>query len=430
MSITLVGLNYRTAPLALREQFALTGEQIAQALADLRCTGCPVETEREIVILSTCNRLEFYVASGSNGDENTTGQLRAYLAALGNLPLDALRPHLYTKHNGDAITHLMRVASGLDSQILGEAQVIGQVAAAAEDAHAAGTLGTTLARLFAHAVHTGKRARSETEISRHTTSVSHTAARLASEQMGDQARVLIVGAGDMAQLAALALDGQPITVVNRTYERAAALAREVRGRALDWLQLRPALAWADVVIVATRAPQPVIAAADVSERERPLLLIDLSVPRNIDPAARDLPNVTAYALDDLQSLVDSHLAQRQAAVPAVEAIIAAEAALFKEWLNSREVVPVIADLQRWARTVAEAEITQALNRLDQNDPHTEEVIARLAHRLVGKLLHEPTVRLKLHAAGGNGADYASTVRDLFGLDSEDPLAASEVREHA
>ena len=352
MAITLVGLNYRTAPLALREQFALTSEQVTQALADLLCTGCPVQAEREIAILSTCNRFEIYAASDSSGDETTTAQIRAYIAELSQQPLDVLRPHLYTKHGDDAITHLLRVASGLNSQILGEAQVLGQVAAAAEDAHAAGTLGTILSRLFAHAVHTGKRARTETEISRHTTSVSHTAARLASEQMGDQARVLIVGAGEMAQLAALALDGHPITVVNRTYERAAALARDVHGRALDWLQLRSALAWADVVITATRAPQVVISAADLDERNdtRPLLLLDLAVPRDIDPAAHDLPNVTAYALDDLQTLVDAHLAQRQAAIPAVEAIIAAEATLFHHWLVSREVVPVITDLQRWARS--------------------------------------------------------------------------------
>ncbi len=140
--------------------------------------------------------------------------------------------------------------------------------------------------------------------------------------------------------------------------------------------------------------------------------------------------MTAYALDDLQTLVDAHLAQRQAAVPAVEAIVAAEAELFHQWLVSREVVPVITDLQRWARAVADNEIAQAINRLDGSDPRTAEVIARMAHRLVGKLLHEPTVRLKLHAAGGDAADYASAVRDLFGLDNDDSLEADEVRKHA
>ncbi|MEO8395142.1 MAG: glutamyl-tRNA reductase, partial [Chloroflexota bacterium] len=274
---------------------------------------------------------------------------------------------------------------------------------------------------------TGKRARSETEISRHSTSVSHVAARLAHEKAGAQARVLIVGAGEMALLAAQAVreHHHEITIINRTYGKARALAREVNGRALDWLQLSSALAWADVVISATSAPQAVIHAGDLAQRQRPLLLIDAALPRDIDPAVSALHHVDLWTLDDLQARVDANLAQRGAAIAPVEAIVEQETALFLDWLRSREVAPVITDLQRWARAVAESEITQALNRLDTPDAHTEQVIARMAHRLVSKLLHEPTVRLKLHAAEGDGQDYADTLRDLFGLDAEAAVLESE-----
>jgi len=301
---------------------------------------------------------------------------------------------------------------------LGETQVLGQVGEALEIAQKHGASGSQLAHLFAQAIHTGKRARSETEISRHTTSVSHAAARLVRERAGKH--VLIIGAGEMATLAAQALTDQAceITILNRTYERASTLAHQVGARALDWLQFSAALSWADVLICATSASQPILRAADLAGRERPLLLIDTGLPRNIDPAAGTLSGVEYWTLDDLQELVDANLAQRSAAIPQVEAIVAEETALFLDWQRSREVVPVITELQRWARDLADSEVTQALHRLDTPDARTEQVITRMAHRLVNKLLHEPTVRLKLHAAEGNGQDYADTLRELFGLDAE------------
>lgn len=418
VSILLVGLNHRTAPLALREPLALSGDGLRGALNDLR--GLP--NVQEAVILSTCNRLEIYVEDAPD----SATQIEPLIAQWGGLTLDALRPHLFCREGKAAIRHLLRVASGLESPILGETQVLGQVSDALKIAQ--NSSGAILSHLFAEAVHTGKRARSESEISRHSTSVSQIAARLAYDRIGTGAHLLIVGAGEMARLAALAAreHGLELTIISRTYGKALALAHEVGGRALDWLQLGSALAWADVVISATSAMQPVIHASDLADRQRPLLLIDVALPRDIDAAVSALPHVDLWTLDDLQALVGANLAQRSAAIAPVEAIIEQELALFLDWLRSREVAPVITDLQRWARGVADNEITQALNRLDAPDAHTEQVIARMAHRLVSKLLHEPTVRLKLHAAEGDGQDYADALRNLFGLENEADILEGEV----
>ncbi len=414
LSIILVGVDHQTAPLALRERLALSGDSLRATLEELR--RLPDGRVQEAVILSTCNRLEIYV----DGSPQAVEAVTEVLARSGTLPREELRPHLCVLQSGAAVEHLLRVACGIESVILGETQVLGQVAEALEQAQQAGSSGALLARLFAQAVHTGKRARAETEISRHTTSLSQAAARLIPER----SRVLIVGAGEMATLAAQAVHAAPatqggheITIINRTYERAARLSRSVGGRALDWLQFGSALAWADAIIAATDAQQPIIRAASLSDRKTPLLLLDLGLPRNVEPAAGKLPQVTHWTLDDLQALVTANLAQRHAATPQVEVIVAEETALFLEWLHSRAVAPVIADLQRWARAVAASEIEQALNKLDAPDAHTEQVITRLAHRLIGKLLHEPTVRLKQRAGGDDGLDYADALRDLFGLES-------------
>lgn len=410
MSIILVGLDHRTAPLTLREQLALNGDTLRGTLDAAR--ALPGGLVREVVILSTCNRLELYAEGAAAAVE----PLQALLAQVGAVPLAELRPHLTILQDEATVAHLLRVAAGVESAVLGETQVLGQVAEALAIAQGAGASGALLARLFEQAIHTGKRARAETEISRHTTSISQAAAHL----VPAHSRVLIVGAGEMATLAAQALaaqGGHEITILNRTYERAAALARSVGGRALDWLQFGSALARADAIIGATSAPRPILTAADLAGQPRPLLVLDLGLPRNVDPAVGALPHVTHWTLDDLQALVTANLAQRGAAVPLVETLVADETAQFFDWLHSRAVAPVITDLQRWARAVAETEVAQALNKLDAPDAHTEQVITRLAHRLIAKLLHEPTVRLKQHAGSGDGLDYADALRDLFGLDA-------------
>jgi len=435
VSLILVGLNHQTAPVALREQLSLSGCALDMALNDLGAQGASamppgihdhVAGIHESIILSTCNRLEIYAMTGDV--VGGFAAIEGFLADLHGLSVAQLHPHLYLLQDYAAGEHLMRVASGLVSMILGEPQILGQVAQAHARARGAGTAGLVLSQLFVRAVHTGKRARSETAISRYTTSVSHAAARLARDTFGDldQARVLIVGAGEMAELAAAAMvhmGARRITCINRTYARAERLASQFDGRALNWGYLADALAEADVIVTATGAPHTVIYRDDVAQvlprrNGKPLVIVDVAVPRDVEPEVGDLPGVLRFDIDHLQSAVDANLAQREAAVPQVEAIVRQETEDFFCWLRSRQVVPVIVELRRKAETVAQSELDLMLRRLDNLDPRTEQMMSLLVHRIVGKLLHEPTVRLKTEAANGNGVVYADALRELFALDDQ------------
>lgn len=425
MSILLVGLNHQSAPVALREQLALSGANLRIALEMLyhqleSATG----GLHEAVILSTCNRFEIYAAAPHA--EKLYPVIEAFIAERQPLEREALRGFLYTREDEGAVRHAMRVACGLESLVFGEAQIPGQMAQAFDDAHEAGTTGPILSHLFAQALHAGKRARTETEISRHSTSVSSTAALLLRDRLADfaGANILVIGAGEMASLAAHALKAHGaayLTCINRTYAKAAALALEISGEALGWSALKEALVSADAIITATGAPHPVIDEDDMRQAlplrgGRPLVIVDIAVPRDVDERVGDLPTVTRYDIDDLQATIDAHFALRKQAAPQVEAIVEQEVGRFLDWLHSREVIPVITDLRGWAESVAELEVDEALHRLKTADPAVEMVIQRLAHRLVNKLLHQPTVRLRACAAEGNGYVYAHAVRELFALD--------------
>ncbi len=425
MTIILVGLNHRTAPVELREKLALNGCALPMALEELwkkRQTSEQQQAVQEGVILSTCNRLEIYAVVGQR--DAGWKYVEQFLCDLQNILLEELRPHLYMHEGTLAIDHLMRVASGLDSMILGEPQILGQVTQAFEDAKAAGMTGAILSRVFSQAIHAGKRARTETDISRFTTSVSSAGAQMVLENITTtDPNILVVGAGEMAILAAKALQKQGIknlSFINRTYSRAANLAEEVGGTSMGWHQLAEGLGWADAIITATGAPHTVIYSDEVQESmnsrpNRPLLIVDIAVPRDVDVAVGNLSGVQRFDIDDLQSIVDSNTAQREAAVPQVEAIIDQEVQLFLEWHHSREVTPVIRDLRKWATDVAEAEVQQALSKLPVEDKQISDIVNRLAHRIVNKLLHEPTVRLRGQAVEGNGRGYAHAVSQLFGL---------------
>ena len=438
MPILLIGLNHKTAPVEVREKLELSGCRLRVALEALTSIGRSMPrdgqsvatTIREAVILSTCNRLEVYaVATGSDIVQGWAA-IEHCLADLHGIPHETLDAHLYRKADQDSVVHLMQVSSGLDSLVLGEPQIQGQVHRAYAEAHAAAATGPILSHLCTQAVHAGKRARTETDISRHTTSISHAAANLARMKLGDlqQISALILGAGEMAQLAAHAMHMQgtgSIHVINRTLSTAEALAQEVAGQAAPWHALAEMLSQVDVVVTATGAPHTVIHRTDVltaleqraphSARVhgRPLVFIDVAVPRDVDEGVADLPGVICHDVDDLQTAVDANLSQREAEVPKVEAIIHEEVTDFEDWLCGREVVPTIVDLRRKARAIADAEVAQASRRVSEADVA---VLERLAHRLVNKLLHEPTIQLKAQAAEGEGHAYAHVVRELFALD--------------
>lgn len=442
MNLILVGLNHRTAPVTLREQFSLPVCSLREALTDLNSFSlpegngrmevgtddCPYSSPKisENIILSTCNRLEVYAIT--TGEAADGWQLIVqYLSRLQGVPVEELQPHLYFMEGQDAVIQLMRVAAGLDSMILGEPQILGQVSSAWAEAHGANSTGPILSHLFDGAAHAGKRARTETEIGRHTTSISHAAARLIADEVADveQCNIAIIGAGEMALLAAQALQGQGVqqlNFLNRTYSRAEEIATQFGSQAMNWYHLPEALVTADVVVTATGAPHIVLHRSDVApilakRTGRPLLIVDIAVPRDVEESVGNLPGVRRYDIDQLQSTVQANLAQRQTAIPDVERIIAVEAERFDLWLQGRQVLPVLVELRRQASNIAANELLRNRQHLDDLSVEQREMVTKMIHRIVNKVLHEPTIRLKAQAAEGNGVAYAHAIRELFALEA-------------
>lgn len=424
MQLISVGLNHRTAPVAVRERLARAPSELAALMARLtEVTPGREAILAEVAILSTCNRFEVY---GLADDiERAESKVHAALAEEARAALAELGPYLVTSADEGAARHLMTVAAGLDSMILGEPQILGQVAQAYEAALACGAAGPVLAALFRAAIHCGKRARSETAISEHAASVSHAAVELARQIFGSLSaqRVLLIGAGEMAELAArnLADNGAgQILVLNRSLERAEWLARQFGGVAYGWQDLPRALEQAGIVVCSAAAPHAVIRpeavrVAMTRRQQHPLFLIDIGVPRNVDPAVGKLANVYLYDIDDLQAVVQENLAQRQREVPKVEAIVEQCSTEFMGWLHALDVVATIRDLRAAAEQVRDDEVARALRRLGPLSEHQERVVRMLANNIVTKLLHSPTVRLKQMASEGDGFRSADLLRDLFGL---------------
>lgn len=422
MTILCVGLSHHTAPVDLRERLHFSPAALKAALARLGCdhTARPGELS-ELAILSTCNRLELYAVSHADRFE----PLIDFIADTTGLPRREFEPHVYRHADEAAVLHLNRVAAGLDSMVLGEPQILGQVTEAYELGLSQRAIGPVLSALLRAAIHTGKRARTETAISRNPASVSSVAAHLAESMVHDlsAAQIVVLGAGDMAELAVEALrkrQATHITVVNRTHARAAQLAARWQARALTFEQLTPALITADIVIASTGAPHilikpPLVQEVMTQRPDRPLIFIDIAVPRDVDPEVNALPNVRCYDIDQLEARVSGSLGERQEAVPHVEAIIADETANFMLWLHSLDIAPVIADLRAKADAIRRAEVDKTLRHLkDLNDADRRRIEA-LSEALVSKLLHDPTLRLKAEAGNGHAAEYAAAVRHLFAL---------------
>jgi len=423
MQILCLGLSYHTAPVDLRERLHYSPRSLQAALARFGCgrhDGHPDDLV-ELAILSTCNRLELYAVSHAAQFEG----LIEFISETTDVPSAAFTPHLYQYQAAEAVQHLLRVAAGLDSMILGEPQILGQVTDAYEVARGQGATGPVLSALLRSAIHSGKRARTETAIARNPVSASSIAAQLATEAVGDltASQVVIVGAGEMAELAVEALrhrDAQHITVVNRTLDRAAPLAERWNATALTFEQLFDALAQADIVITSTGAPHIVVKpelvqAAIATRPERPLIFVDIAVPRDVDPLVGQIPNVQYYNIDDLALRLNGSLAERQQEVPQVEAIVAEETLNFIAYLHNLDILPVISDLRAKADAIRRAEIEKTFRHLAHLDEADRKRIEVLTESLVNKLLHDPTLRLKAEAGNGHAAEYAAAVRHLFGL---------------
>ncbi len=430
-----MGLSQRTAPVALRER-------LSQVLSTSNCgAGTPPATPpwwgagfEELAFLSTCNRLEIYaVPNGTGGD--TLGLIVRRLADLADLAPGELEPHIYHKEDADAVWHLLRVACGLDSQMLGETQILGQVSQAFASARENGTSGPVLTYLFSRASHAGKRARSETDISTGGTSISQAAVTTLEKQLGNLSsrNVLVVGAGETAELVVQALHkrGSPqVCCINRTLSSAQDLALRLGCQARPWAELAAALVEADAVITATGSPHPVIYVDDVApvlEQRHgvPLVFVDIAVPRDVDLDVASLPGVVLHDIDQLEAARDQNLSRRYAAVPDVEEIVARETERITEWLHGREATDLLAELREHAKQVMDAELGSALRKLDGIDKDTEEVISRMANRIISKLLHQPTKQLKARASSEDFEVYCDAVVDLFGL-NHSPAPRSEV----
>jgi glutamyl-tRNA reductase len=409
VTLTLVGLSHQGAPVAVRERAFVPLPQAGELAASLAVEG-------EAVCVSTCNRTELYLV----GDDAERRALDAFEGVSG-MPGEELRAVVYRLTDEAAALHLFRVAAGLDSLVPGEGEILGQVRAAFE----AGATGPVLDRLFRQALHAGKKVRAETAIAESPASVSSAAGALAQQVFGrlDGCRVLLVGAGHVAELAArsIAARGAGIAyVANRSPQRAAELAARFGGEGIELAGARGVLAEVDVVVSSTGSAGRVLSRPDVeaalsSRKGRPLFLIDLAVPRDLDPAIHELDACYLYDIDDLESVVASSLAGRRREAARAEAVVAEEAERFREWQASREVVPAIASLRAWAEEVRAGELARVRGRLGLSESQ-EEAVESITAQIVNKLLHPPTVRLKEAAAGADGGGYAQAVRHLFDLD--------------
>lgn len=421
-----LSLSHRDAPVALREKLAFSERARPAALAAFVARAHPATPE--LAILSTCNRVTLIAASAHPAASRDA--LCDFLADWHELPRATFEPHLAAHEGADAVYHLMTVASGLDSLVPGEGQILGQVREASEVAQAAGSSGPFLAALFTAALRAGRRARRETAIARHPVSVSHAAVALAVEHFGTLAgrQFLLVGSGKMGEIAARQLHDAGAThfiVANRTLARACELARRWEGMPLTLDEMPARLAQVDAVIACTAAPHIVLTtdqiAAAVAQRppaQPPLLLIDLAVPRDIEPGAGELPGARLYDVDGLQEVVARNLALRHGEREAVEAIITEEVAAFLAAQEARALAPTITALRRSAEAIRQAEVEKAVRRLGALSARELEIIELMSRGIINKLLHAPTTRLKAQAANGNGHLYRHALHDLFGLDDE------------
>ncbi|HEX4746068.1 MAG TPA: glutamyl-tRNA reductase [Gaiellaceae bacterium] len=408
-----LGLSHRTAPVELRERIGALG---------LGAERCPAVLEH--ASLQTCYRVELY-ARLTSGVDDARDELLDALSSAHGVSRELLLDHLYVHSGEDVARHLCRVAAGLDSLVLGEAEILGQVGAAFDGGVAAGTVGSGLTLLFRTAIGAGRRARTETAIGENPATASSMALALAEGALGDlrDRRLLVVGAGRVGLQTLKAAEGRGIAnvaIANRTKARAEEVSVRFDATAHDLAELEAALAAADVAVTATSSEVPVVTtevvrAALAARSDRPLVLVDLAVPADVERGAGDVPGVKLFDVDDLRAGLDDAMAARLREVPRVEALVEAEVEDFARRYRELEVEPLLSELRKRAESIRERELERALNDLGEVDPAVAERIDHLSRTLVKRLLHDPTVRARARAGDGNADEVADAVRDLFGL---------------
>ena len=428
MQIVVVGVDHTTASIALREQLACSPLQLPQILRAAQ------QVAQEAVLLSTCNRFELYAVCAEEHDARAN--LLHVLSEICQVPPTELDAHSYYFTGEQAVSHLFGAACGLYSLVPGEVQIQGQVAGALELAQGSGCSGPITSALFRAALATGKRARHETGISRNATSVSHVAVQLARQLFPsfNEACVLLVGSGKMSELAAHHLcdnGAQRLIIINRTQSHAIDLAQRFGALHRSFIDLLPSLVEADIVISSTTAPHTILTVElmqQVMQRRanRSLLLIDIALPRDVDPEAATLPGIHLYNLDDLQAAVNHGISLRMQEVEHVHSIISEEVNAFEHWLRSLSVVGTISDLRQYADSLRQQELARTLRQLPSTLSEREAAaVQELTTRLMNKLLHIPTLRLKDAAASGQGHVYAEALRYLFDLKEKDVMDNEE-----
>ncbi len=424
-----LGVSHKTAPLAVRERLALPDRRAADVLAELTAH----DAIHEAVAISTCNRAELYLMASDT--------VEAESAALGILAKQAeIRPteltaSLYVKSGVEAVRHLFGVAAGLESMIVGEAEIQGQVKRAYELALLEGATGPITNRLFREALAAGKRVRTETSVGRSRVSVSSVAVELAAELLGDLSsrRVLVIGAGENGELTAKALRERgvhTVFVANRHYDRAIGLAQRFDGAAVRIDDLPVQLAAADIVVSCTSSPHQILGREElelvVREREgRRLVLIDIAVPRDVDASVRDLPGVTLFDMDDLQGAVTRTIDVRQAEATRAQTLVEQDTERFERWLSSLDVVPTIASLRARGNSIVEQILRENESRWESLSEADRKQLGVVARAVVSRMLHEPTMRLKGAVGEESAYVYVHALRELFGLDEAAPTLEGE-----
>jgi glutamyl-tRNA reductase len=422
VSFVVVGLNHRTVPLPVLERVTVRPELVQKALRDLAGR----DHLAEVALLSTCNRTEVYALCTKF--HPGVADASEFLAEQSGMRAADLSEHIYSYYDEAAIAHLFGVAAGVDSVILGEGQILGQVRDALKVAESEGTAQQSLARIFRHAIEVGKRSRAETGIGRGAVSLSSAAVALATERLGNlvERRVLVLGAGEMGEGMARSLAGSgvgEVVLTGRGTERSTELATRVGGRAIPIERLPQALVSADLVLTSTGASEMVITHDDIEvamQRRfgRPLLIVDIAVPRDVDPSVAGVPGVTLLDMDDLKAFAEHSMDRRRREVARVRRIISAELERLRTDRTAREVAPLVSALRSRGEDVRLAELERFRSRLEGVDPRTAEAIEALTRGIVAKLLHEPTVRVKEAAGSGRGELYADALSALFDLEPE------------
>lgn len=421
MNIIVVGLSHKTASVEIREKVAFSPNQIEKPLRELVALDNLVEG----VIVSTCNRVEIYATTRDIA--GGIARIKRFLADYHRIPLESLEPHLYSYHSEAAIRHVFRVASSLDSMVVGEPQILGQIKTSYGYAAEYKTSGIILNRFLHKAFSVAKRVRTETRIASSAVSVAFAAVELAKKILGDLSdkTVMLIGAGEMCELAAkhfLNSGARGVMVTNRTFERAERLAEEFGGEAVRFEELLANLHRADIVLSSTGAPHIIIGPKDVEEavrrrRFKPMFFIDIAVPRDIDPKIDDLENAYLFTVDNLQEIVQANLAQRNREAEKAEEIIDQEIGQFYKWLSSLEVTPTIVALRTRFDEIRRTELSRTIAGWKDATPEDEKRLEALTSALMNKLLHTPTAVLKKAGQGGRVDLYVDALRQLFDLEA-------------